>query len=140
MLSDTEEWLLMTPTAVPHPVPQRRPGPAVPGAGAWPQPASGAASRPRLPGSLATPAATARPNRPAAAAMRAAGRQMPAAAAGEPGSHARGEQPRQKCVYVEPPRRVKEILEEHFHLQEEECKINHPAAEIMRPERTQITP
>ncbi|XP_064265566.1 uncharacterized protein C11orf97 homolog isoform X2 [Passer domesticus] len=59
---------------------------------------------------------------PAAAAMRAA--------AGEPGSEARGEQPRQKCVYVEPPRRVKEILEEHFHLQKEECNINHPAAAV----------
>ncbi|KAL9867180.1 uncharacterized protein C11orf97 homolog isoform 2-T2 [Geothlypis trichas] len=34
----------------------------------------------------------------------------------------------QKCVYVEPPRRVKEILEEHFHLQEEECNVNHPTA------------
>uniref|UniRef100_A0A8C9MJQ3 Uncharacterized protein n=1 Tax=Serinus canaria TaxID=9135 RepID=A0A8C9MJQ3_SERCA len=34
----------------------------------------------------------------------------------------------QKCVYVEPPRRVKEILEEHLHLQEEECNVNHPAA------------
>nr|XP_030125416.3 uncharacterized protein C11orf97 homolog isoform X1 [Taeniopygia guttata] len=50
------------------------------------------------------------------------------AAAAEPGGHARGEQPRQKCVYVEPPRRVKEILEEHFHLQKEECNVNHPAA------------
>ncbi|XP_066196421.1 uncharacterized protein C11orf97 homolog [Sylvia atricapilla] len=35
---------------------------------------------------------------------------------------------RQKCVYVEPPRRVKEILEEHFHFQEEECNVKHPAA------------
>uniref|UniRef100_A0A8C3Q4H2 Uncharacterized protein n=1 Tax=Geospiza parvula TaxID=87175 RepID=A0A8C3Q4H2_GEOPR len=83
-------------------------------------------------------------------AMRAAGRRTPAAAAGEPGSDVRGEQPRehgrprspaspgppalspreprQKCVYVEPPRRVKEILEEHFHLQEEECNVNHPTA------------
>ncbi|XP_039574684.1 uncharacterized protein C11orf97 homolog [Passer montanus] len=60
--------------------------------------------------------------------MRAAARHAAAAAAGEPGSEARGEQPRQKCVYVEPPRRVKEILEEHFHLQKEECNINHPAA------------
>uniref|UniRef100_A0A8C0U681 Uncharacterized protein n=1 Tax=Cyanistes caeruleus TaxID=156563 RepID=A0A8C0U681_CYACU len=34
----------------------------------------------------------------------------------------------QKCVYVEPPRRVKEILEEHFHFQEEECNVKHPAA------------
>ncbi|KAL2311108.1 hypothetical protein Nmel_002796, partial [Mimus melanotis] len=34
----------------------------------------------------------------------------------------------QKCVYVEPPRRVKEILEEHFHFQREECNVKHPAA------------
>uniref|UniRef100_A0A8C5NTX6 Chromosome 11 open reading frame 97 n=1 Tax=Junco hyemalis TaxID=40217 RepID=A0A8C5NTX6_JUNHY len=63
--------------------------------------------------------------------MRAADGHTPAeaaAAAGEPGSDVRGEQPRQKCVYVEPPRRVKEILEEHFHLQEEECNVNHPTA------------
>ncbi|XP_058682553.1 uncharacterized protein C11orf97 homolog [Poecile atricapillus] len=60
--------------------------------------------------------------------MRAAGRQVSAAAAGEPSSDVRGEQPRQKCVYVEPPRRVKEILEEHFHFQEEECNVKHPAA------------
>ncbi|XP_016152893.1 PREDICTED: uncharacterized protein C1H11orf97 [Ficedula albicollis] len=33
-----------------------------------------------------------------------------------------------KCVYVEPSRRVKEILEEHFHFQKEECNVKHPAA------------
>ncbi|XP_027533200.1 uncharacterized protein C11orf97 homolog [Neopelma chrysocephalum] len=60
--------------------------------------------------------------------MRAAGRELPAAAAEEPGSDARGEQPRKKCVYVEPPRRVKEILEEHLHFQKEECDVKHPAA------------
>ncbi|XP_039911156.1 uncharacterized protein C11orf97 homolog [Hirundo rustica] len=99
--------------------------------------------------------------------MRAAGRRIPAAAAGEPGGDTRGEHPRelgrprpplpqpgpaspcplgspgvprdsslmapgtaagQKCVYVEPPRRVKEILEEHFHFQKEECNVKHPAA------------
>uniref|UniRef100_A0A8C3RBC2 Chromosome 11 open reading frame 97 n=1 Tax=Cyanoderma ruficeps TaxID=181631 RepID=A0A8C3RBC2_9PASS len=36
----------------------------------------------------------------------------------------------QKCVYVEPPRRVKEILEEHFHFQKEECNVKHPAAAL----------
>ncbi|XP_027739101.1 uncharacterized protein C11orf97 homolog isoform X2 [Empidonax traillii] len=61
--------------------------------------------------------------------MRAAGRQLPAAEAEEPGSDARGEQPPgKKCVYVEPSRRVKEILEEHLRFQEEECNVKHPAA------------
>uniref|UniRef100_A0A8C5X203 Uncharacterized protein n=1 Tax=Malurus cyaneus samueli TaxID=2593467 RepID=A0A8C5X203_9PASS len=39
--------------------------------------------------------------------------------------------PHDKCVYVEPPRRVKEILAEHLHFQEEECSIKHPAAEAL---------
>ncbi|XP_068871347.1 uncharacterized protein C11orf97 homolog [Aphelocoma coerulescens] len=60
--------------------------------------------------------------------MRAAGPQVPAAAAGEPGGDARGEQPCQKCVHVELPRRVKEILEEHLHFEKEECNVKHPAA------------
>ncbi|XP_017593675.1 PREDICTED: uncharacterized protein CUNH11orf97, partial [Corvus brachyrhynchos] len=34
----------------------------------------------------------------------------------------------QKCVHVELPRRVKEILEEHLHFEKEECNVKHPAA------------
>nr|XP_013811413.1 PREDICTED: uncharacterized protein LOC106495491 [Apteryx mantelli mantelli] len=33
-----------------------------------------------------------------------------------------------KFVYVEPPRRVKEILEEELYFRKEECHIKHPAA------------
>ncbi|XP_010210901.1 PREDICTED: uncharacterized protein LOC104565854 [Tinamus guttatus] len=35
---------------------------------------------------------------------------------------------RKKFVYVEPPRRVKEILEEELYFRKEECHVKHPAA------------
>ncbi|XP_063250576.1 uncharacterized protein C11orf97 homolog isoform X1 [Prinia subflava] len=151
--------------------------PAVPGLAAGctvPLEPAAAEARPRRGGPARRaawqPRGSSPAQRPRAAAMRAAGRRVPAAAAaGEPASDARGEQPRehgrprppatpaparptprcapgspadprgsslmspsraagQKCVCVEPPRRVKEILEEHFHFQEEECNVKHPAA------------
>ncbi|XP_026711148.1 uncharacterized protein C11orf97 homolog, partial [Athene cunicularia] len=33
-----------------------------------------------------------------------------------------------KLVYIEPSRRVKEILEEELYFQKEACQIKHPAA------------
>ncbi|KAM6438947.1 uncharacterized protein C11orf97 homolog [Rhynochetos jubatus] len=64
--------------------------------------------------------------------MRAASGEQPAAAE-EAGGHVRGEaagagQPWKKFVHVEPPRRVKEILEEELYFQKEACHIKHPAA------------
>uniref|UniRef100_A0A8B9MV72 Chromosome 11 open reading frame 97 n=1 Tax=Accipiter nisus TaxID=211598 RepID=A0A8B9MV72_9AVES len=77
----------------------------------------------------------------AAAAMRAASGKQPAtAAAEEAGSRIRGEaagdgqpcearrSPGKKFVYVEPPRRVKEILEEELYFRKEACHVKHPAA------------
>ncbi|XP_054043133.1 uncharacterized protein C11orf97 homolog [Rissa tridactyla] len=68
----------------------------------------------------------------AAAAMRAASGEQPAVAAEEAGSDVRGQaaaggQPWKK-VYVEPSRRVKEILEEELSFRKEACHVKHPAA------------
>ncbi|KAM6418693.1 uncharacterized protein C11orf97 homolog [Pluvialis apricaria] len=65
--------------------------------------------------------------------MRAGSGEQPAVAAEEAGSDGRGEaaggaQPRKKFVYVEPSRRVKEILEEELSFRGEACHVNHPAA------------
>ncbi|XP_075348137.1 uncharacterized protein C11orf97 homolog isoform X2 [Mycteria americana] len=66
--------------------------------------------------------------------MRAASREQPAVAAEEAGSDVRGEaagggQPSgKKFVYVEPSRRVKEILEEELYFRKEACQVKHPAA------------
>ncbi|XP_042648739.1 uncharacterized protein C11orf97 homolog [Tyto alba] len=65
--------------------------------------------------------------------MRAATGEQPAVAAEEAGSDGRGEaagggQPWKKFVYVEPSRRVKEILEEELYFQKEACQVKHPAA------------
>ncbi|XP_071888878.1 uncharacterized protein C11orf97 homolog isoform X2 [Anas platyrhynchos] len=58
---------------------------------------------------------------------------QPAGEAEETGSDSRGEaarggQPWKKFVYVEPSRRVKEILQEELYFQKEEYSIKHPAA------------
>ncbi|XP_074757622.1 uncharacterized protein C11orf97 homolog [Athene noctua] len=65
--------------------------------------------------------------------MRAASRERPAAAADQAGSGVRGEaagggQPWNKLVYIEPSRRVKEILEEELYFRKEACQIKRPAA------------
>ncbi|XP_025908741.1 uncharacterized protein C11orf97 homolog [Nothoprocta perdicaria] len=65
--------------------------------------------------------------------MRAASREPPAVAAEEAGggpgeAAAGGGQPWKTFVYVEPSRRVKEILEEELCFRKEECHIKHPAA------------
>ncbi|XP_072711163.1 uncharacterized protein C11orf97 homolog isoform X2 [Ciconia boyciana] len=65
--------------------------------------------------------------------MRAASGEQPAVAAEEAGSDVRGEaagggQPWKKFVYVEPSRRVKEILEEELYFRKEACQVKHPAA------------
>ncbi|XP_074006272.1 uncharacterized protein C11orf97 homolog [Numenius arquata] len=85
------------------------------------------------------PVATDRPARPdptcpgAAAAMRAASGEPRAVAAEEAGSDVRGQgaaggEPWKKAVYVEPSRRVKEILEEELSFRKEACHVKHPAA------------
>ncbi|XP_048349479.1 uncharacterized protein C11orf97 homolog [Sphaerodactylus townsendi] len=38
-----------------------------------------------------------------------------------------GGQPWKKFVYVEPPRRVKEVLEEELCFRRDECRIKHPS-------------
>uniref|UniRef100_A0A8C8E7K1 Chromosome 11 open reading frame 97 n=1 Tax=Otus sunia TaxID=257818 RepID=A0A8C8E7K1_9STRI len=66
--------------------------------------------------------------------MRAASGEQPAVAADRAGSDVRGEtagggQPcGEKFVYVEPSRRVKEILEEELYFRKEACQVKHPAA------------
>ncbi|KAM6286385.1 uncharacterized protein C11orf97 homolog [Spheniscus humboldti] len=65
--------------------------------------------------------------------MKAASGKQPALAAEEAGSDVRGEaagggQPWKKFVYVEPSRRVKEILEEELYFWKEACRVKHPAA------------
>ncbi|KAM6144674.1 LOW QUALITY PROTEIN: uncharacterized protein C11orf97 homolog [Phoenicopterus ruber ruber] len=64
--------------------------------------------------------------------MRAANGEQPAVAAEEAGSDLRGEggggQPWKKFVYVEPSRRVREILEEELCFRKEACHVKHPAA------------
>ncbi|XP_054668912.1 uncharacterized protein C11orf97 homolog [Grus americana] len=65
--------------------------------------------------------------------MRAASGEQLAVAAEEAGGDIRGEaagggQPWKKYVYVEPSRRVKEILEEELCFQKEACHVKHPAA------------
>ncbi|KAM8821813.1 uncharacterized protein C11orf97 homolog [Eudromia elegans] len=65
--------------------------------------------------------------------MRAASRErQPVAAEEAGGGHgeaaAGGGQPWKKFVYVEPCRRVKEILEEELCFRKEEGRVNHPAA------------
>ncbi|XP_053163574.1 uncharacterized protein C11orf97 homolog isoform X2 [Hemicordylus capensis] len=39
----------------------------------------------------------------------------------------RGQPPWKKFVYVEPPRRVKEVLEEELYFRRDECRIKHPS-------------
>ncbi|XP_024064440.1 uncharacterized protein C11orf97 homolog [Terrapene carolina triunguis] len=39
-----------------------------------------------------------------------------------------GEQTGKKFVYVEPPKRVKEVLEEELYFRRDGCQIKHPAA------------
>uniref|UniRef100_A0A8B9ULX2 Chromosome 11 open reading frame 97 n=1 Tax=Anas zonorhyncha TaxID=75864 RepID=A0A8B9ULX2_9AVES len=76
---------------------------------------------------------------PGTVAMRAANGPQPAGEAEETGSDGRGAAarggqpcerggPRLKFVYVEPSRRVKEILQEELYFQKEEYSIKHPAA------------
>uniref|UniRef100_A0A493U3X0 Chromosome 11 open reading frame 97 n=2 Tax=Anas platyrhynchos TaxID=8839 RepID=A0A493U3X0_ANAPP len=78
---------------------------------------------------------------PGTVAMRAANGPQPAGEAEETGSDGRGaaasgpqpageaeETGRKKFVYVEPSRRVKEILQEELYFQKEEYSIKHPAA------------
>ncbi|KAM6317082.1 uncharacterized protein C11orf97 homolog [Aegotheles albertisi] len=65
--------------------------------------------------------------------MRAASAEQRAAAAEAAGSDGRGEaagggQPWKKSVYVEPSRRVKEILEEEVCFWKDVCHVKHPAA------------
>ncbi|XP_062495321.1 uncharacterized protein C11orf97 homolog isoform X2 [Pezoporus occidentalis] len=67
--------------------------------------------------------------------MRAATRELPAAAE-ETGSDVRGQaaggrQPWKKSVYVEPSRRVKELLEEELYIRKEACYVKHPVAEAL---------
>ncbi|XP_042314159.1 uncharacterized protein C11orf97 homolog isoform X2 [Sceloporus undulatus] len=55
-----------------------------------------------------------------------------ASAAGECGGqlyaeHKEGGQPWKKFVYAEPPRRVKEVLEEELYFRRDECRIKHPS-------------
>ncbi|XP_050770019.1 uncharacterized protein C11orf97 homolog [Gymnogyps californianus] len=65
--------------------------------------------------------------------MRAASGEQLAVTAEEAGSDVRGEaagggQPWKKFLYVEPSRRVKEILEEELYFRKEACHVKHPAA------------
>ncbi|XP_015136018.1 uncharacterized protein C11orf97 homolog isoform X2 [Gallus gallus] len=74
---------------------------------------------------------------PGAAAMRAANSQQPAGVAEEADSDGRSEtagggQPRKNFLYVEPCKRVKEILEEELCFWKEECHIRHPAAVALK--------
>ncbi|XP_061199447.1 uncharacterized protein C11orf97 homolog [Neopsephotus bourkii] len=67
--------------------------------------------------------------------MKAATRERPAAAE-EAGSDVRGQAARggqewKKSVYVEPSRRVKELLEEERYIQKEACYVKHPMAEAL---------
>ncbi|XP_037234349.1 uncharacterized protein C11orf97 homolog [Falco rusticolus] len=52
--------------------------------------------------------------------MRAAREEQPVAAGGG--------QPWEKIAYVEPPRRVKEVIEEDLYFWKEACHTKHPAA------------
>ncbi|KAM4682954.1 LOW QUALITY PROTEIN: uncharacterized protein C11orf97 homolog [Amazona ochrocephala] len=68
--------------------------------------------------------------------MRAATRELPAvAAAEEAGSdvcgQAAGGGQAWKNLYVEPSRRVKELLEEELYIQKEACCVKHPVAEAL---------
>ncbi|XP_065586439.1 uncharacterized protein C11orf97 homolog [Cyrtonyx montezumae] len=65
--------------------------------------------------------------------MEAGGGRQQAGAAEEADGGGRSEtagggQPRKNFLYVEPPKRVKEILEEELCFWKEECHIRHPAA------------
>ncbi|XP_030331921.1 uncharacterized protein C11orf97 homolog [Strigops habroptila] len=69
--------------------------------------------------------------------MRAESRELPGAADEEAGSGVRGQaagggQPWKKSVYVEPSRRVKELLEEELYMQKEACYVKHPVAEALQ--------
>ncbi|XP_068004965.1 uncharacterized protein C11orf97 homolog [Melanerpes formicivorus] len=59
-----------------------------------------------------------------AATVRAASGEQPSVAAEEAG----GGQPWKTSVYVEPSRRVKEILQEELNFRTEACHVKHPAA------------
>ncbi|KAM7177564.1 uncharacterized protein C11orf97 homolog [Macrochelys suwanniensis] len=68
----------------------------------------------------------------------AAGEQQQEPAAGDAGTSVCAEpagagsghcgQPWKKFVYVEPPKRVKEVLEEELYFRRDGCQIKHPAA------------
>ncbi|XP_074840415.1 ankyrin repeat domain-containing protein 49 isoform X3 [Carettochelys insculpta] len=68
--------------------------------------------------------------------MREAAGEQREVAAGEAGKSVRAApagsglcgQPWKKIVYVEPPKRVKELLEEELYFQRDGCQIKHPAA------------
>ncbi|XP_074996269.1 uncharacterized protein C11orf97 homolog isoform X2 [Calonectris borealis] len=112
---------LLCPAARPAGAPglcfARRPAAAVlPLAGRGAEP-----DRPRPPPLLWQPARPAPTCSGAAEAMKAASGEQPVVAAEEAGSDVRGK----KFVYVEPSRRVKEILEEELRFQRE---AKHPAA------------
>ncbi|XP_064896794.1 uncharacterized protein C11orf97 homolog [Columba livia] len=98
-------------------------------------PAAGGAGPDRLrpPPLLGQPARPAPTCQGAAAAMRAASEELLTVAVEESGSGVRGEaaaggQPWKKLAYVEPSRRVKEILEEELCFWKEACQVKHPAA------------
>uniref|UniRef100_R4GD78 Chromosome 11 open reading frame 97 n=1 Tax=Anolis carolinensis TaxID=28377 RepID=R4GD78_ANOCA len=65
--------------------------------------------------------------------MRAADGQQPEPRAGASGSrvyaeyNGEGKQPWKKFVYVEPPKRVKEVLEEELCFRKDECRVKHPS-------------
>ncbi|XP_077197584.1 uncharacterized protein C11orf97 homolog isoform X2 [Paroedura picta] len=64
--------------------------------------------------------------------MREAAGEPAEARAGDSGSriyaeYKEGGQPWKKFVYVEPPRRVKEVLEEELYFRRDECRIKHPS-------------
>ncbi|XP_052669021.1 uncharacterized protein C11orf97 homolog [Harpia harpyja] len=120
------------PCSAPRPAPPGRRASALPAA---PRPAGGGAEPHRLrpPPFLWQPVRPAPTCPGAAVAMRAASGEQPAAAAEEADSPVRGEaagggQPWKKFVYVEPSRRVKEILEEELYFRKEACHVKHPAA------------
>ncbi|XP_053944746.1 uncharacterized protein C11orf97 homolog [Cuculus canorus] len=96
--------------------------------GSWPFPAGspGPGSAPRLADPpRPRPAPLWPPPRPGAASSEPAA--MRAAGSGD-SAEAAAEQPWKKFVYVEPSRRVKEILEEELYIQEEAWRVKHPAA------------
>ncbi|XP_077197583.1 uncharacterized protein C11orf97 homolog isoform X1 [Paroedura picta] len=54
-------------------------------------------------------------------------RRSPPSLAGRAQPESRRGSARKKFVYVEPPRRVKEVLEEELYFRRDECRIKHPS-------------